>query len=285
MTIKEPSGQTVVEERAGAQEASAREASEVVRAQSSAPGSGESDVDAAWAGIQLTGDKRRWYVAIGILLAITSFAAIAHGYFGNRWFQRGGLHEVGAVVAEMPRTNLPHWDFNDDLLISDSVTEMLKTAGQVSRTYRYAPHGEHIPGAPKDLLINVAVFVGEPGRITAHDPQVCYSADDYKGIGTRRRIEFDDAEGYHHEFWTMQVSKSSMGGAPPLIVSHAWGSDGSCTAADYPRLTYLGQPYLYKVQLAMISGPSNDKLDDNMSIRFLKEFLPELRRTIQSAQR
>lgn len=233
-----------------------------------------------WARVRFGGNMRQLSIAAGILLTLTAVAAIAHGYFGNRWLQRSGLSEVGQVVSGMPPQDLPNWRYRDEVAISDGVIEMLKTTGYVSRTFTYQPSGT----APSDnpLPLTVAVFVGSPGRITAHDPQVCYSAVDFSGIGSRRHIEFEDVEGVRHQFWTMAVSRSDDPNHS-LIVSHAWGTDGACSAAEYPRLAYLGQPYLYKIQLAMPAGGQSD-LESNRSIEFLKEFLPQLRRTIQQAK-
>ncbi len=233
-----------------------------------------------WTQVRMGANMRQLSVAAGVLLALTAVAAIAHGYFGNRWLQRSGLSEVGQLVTAMPPQDLTEWKYDEEAEISDGVIEMLETTGYVSRTFLYQPSGAPMPESP--LRLTVAVFVGSPGRITAHDPQVCYSAIDFSGIGTRRHIEFEDAEGVKHQFWTMIVSRGDDPNRS-LIVSHAWGTDGTCSAADYPRLAYLGHPYLYKIQLAM---PANSKteLDTNLSIEFLKEFLPQLRRTIQQTK-
>ena len=237
-----------------------------------------------WHQIKLGASVKRFGGMAAILLVITAVAAVSHGFFSNRWNERGGLREVGNVISQIPSESLSSWEFSHDIEISEGVVEMLRTTGYVSRVYKFKAA---VDGDPRESQITVAVFIGSPGRITAHDPQVCYAAGDFQGIGTRRQIEFQDADGVHHEFWTMAVSKkasASQGsdGSNSLIVSHAWGTDGTCTAANYPRLAYLGEPYLYKVQLAMPSR-SNTRLDDNRSIEFLKEFLPLVRKTIQQA--
>ena len=233
-----------------------------------------------WHQIKVGGSPQRFAVVAGILFVMTAAAAISHGYFANRWDKRGGLQEVGQVITNMSQESLPNWRFRESGEISDSVLEMLRTTGHASFQYEYSGNPPRGNGGP--TRITAAVFVGSPGRITAHDPQVCYSAIDFQGTGTRRKIEFTDADGVKQEFWTMAVSRKDDPGHR-LIVSHAWGTDGTSTAADYPRIAYMGLPYLYKIQLAMPAF-KGQKLDDNLSIEFLKEFLPLLRRTIQQTQ-
>ncbi|MDA7977326.1 MAG: hypothetical protein MPJ50_00995 [Pirellulales bacterium] len=237
-----------------------------------------------WHQVKLGASVKRFGGMAGILFVITAVAAVSHGFFSNRWNERGGLREVGDVISQMPPESLASWEFSRDVEISEGVIEMLRSTGHVSRVYQFKAADM---GDLRESQITVAVFIGSPGRITAHDPQVCYAAGDFQGIGTRRRIEFQDTGGVSHEFWTMAVSQKasvfqSSDRSNSLIVSHAWGTDGTCTAANYPRLAYLGEPYLYKVQLAMPSG-SKTRLEDNRSIEFLKEFLPLLRKTIQQA--
>jgi hypothetical protein len=79
-------------------------------------------------------------------------------------------------------------------------------------------------------------------------------------------------------FWTARFSKET-GLASDLRLFWSWNDGKSWQASSNPRWEFGGEPFLYKLYLSHDNpGPSGPASDG--ALGFLKEFLPELHKTL-----
>lgn len=59
-----------------------------------------------------------------------------------------------------------------------------------------------------------------------------------------------------------------------LQTYYAWSTGGPWVAADDPRYSFAGEPYLYKVQLSALATPQAAPVQSDVGQRFLRDLIP-----------
>ena len=223
-------------------------------------------------------------VLIGLVLsAITYGIGEVHGKLSNRDGLRPDVIAAGKKLEHLP-TEFGEWVTENDKGLSKNVKQILECTGSVSRVYRNQKTGE---------TISVAVILGPAGPVAVHTPEICYSTQEFNVVKKRNRWtlpQYDEAGNVKtdadpnipaDEFWDLLLQSRAVSGSS-LRVVYAWTITNHWKAVDYPRFSYAGSPYLYKLQLA---GPA--LLDNNqrdVCAEFLTAFLPVLRSHMIDAQ-
>ncbi len=198
------------------------------------------------------------------LILLTLASGLIHGRLSGRWGQAEILATAGQKLNELPKSDLGSWQFVEEQSFSESVVSMLECTGNTARVYRNTETGSQV---------TMFVIVGPHGPTVAHTPEICYSSRDYTVQKERQKQTIKMPDGKRHTFWVMTMKAKSEVDPHFLKVWYAWSDGERWQAKDHPRWDYLGQPRLYKIQLAS-RIPTEDSPDPIAS--FLRSFLPEL---------
>ena len=199
---------------------------------------------------------------IPILLAVA--ALMATGAMCDLWAARSrdpeALRLAGSRLPRIP-ASIGGWRGTDSLLPSDAL-QVGGISHYVSRSYTRREGG---PG------VVMTVVCGPSGPISLHPPTACYVGNGYALLQEPRTQSFDSPTGARHEL--MVAEFGPQGGSPGTRVRIAWGwgTDGRWASPESPRLTFAGEPALYKLyvveELADVHAPS-------AVAEFLRESLP-----------
>jgi len=199
--------------------------------------------------------------AVGVLVA----AAVFEGIRSNRW---GASDDLKAAAAKLDR--VPHefgyWKSTANP-IDPEILKKAEAIGSVSRVYE---------NQNDRTRIAVLLLCGRSGPIGAHTPDICYAGLGFNMKGGEIRKTVGESS-----YWSARFEKPNREGS--LMVSWAWGVDGTWQAAEKPRVEFVGRDVLFK--LYATRGLTREEQDGIASgidptAAFLTDFLPEVKQAI-----
>ncbi len=194
--------------------------------------------------------------ATAILISLTLFAGVVHGYLDGRWTANKDLRAVGGQLDELP-TEVGDWRLKEESELDEGAANLLRCYGSWVRIYENEKTG---------AVINVAALFGPRGPIAVHTPEICYSSVGTRQVGERKAERFASA-GESDSLWSVQFA-TEPDPDPSLDVWYGWSDGGPWEARAQPRF-WLTES-LYKIQVA---GPVGE--DGSRPVEeFLKVFLP-----------
>ena len=203
-----------------------------------------------------------------IALAILVAAGLVHGFWGERWNPSPALQEAAARVEQVP-LKIGIWQ--GKALDSDAAA-FYQAGAQTYWTRSYS-----IPGRKGSVL--VILMCGRAGRMSVHTPEVCYRGAGFEMAGPAEAVAVSTDEGDNlGTFWTARFSKPA-GVASDLRLFWSWNRAGAWEASASPRMELGGQPFLYKLYVSL-DAQGGAAASKEAGQDFLKQFLPELKRTL-----
>ncbi|TWT54682.1 hypothetical protein Pla22_23320 [Rubripirellula amarantea] len=202
-------------------------------------------------------------IAGAVVLGLTLFSGVVHGFMDGRWSKAEDLNLIGDRLELIP-DRCGDWTLKEDQSLNTKAAELLRCYGSSVRVY----HNEK-----RDTDVNVAVLFGPRGPIAVHTPEVCYSSVGTKQANetTKKSISTKNAK---HQLWSVQFSLAPDP-KPALDVWYAWSDGGDWQARNHPRFWMTDT--LYKIQVAgPVTSDSEQPCED-----FLKAFLPHLEEIVQ----
>lgn len=205
--------------------------------------------------------RRRSYgspriAATAVLISLTLFAGVVHGYLDGRWTANRDLQAVGDKLEGLPE-QVGDWRLTERSELDANAAKLLRCYGSSVRIYENEKTG---------AMVNVALLFGPRGPIAVHTPEICYSSVGTKQIGNRK-AERLTAGGTSDALWSVQFAVNPDPN-PTLEVWYGWSDGGAWEARDQPRFWLTEN--LYKVQVA---GPAGN--DAGRPVKdFMKAFLP-----------
>lgn len=213
--------------------------------------------------------------SLGLVLAagIVISAGFIHGAWTNRWRPNAELQQVVSRFAEVPST----WSGWTSEKIKLDPRE-LKAAGAVgtfSRRYIDSVSGE---------AVSVFVLAGSPGDIAVHTPDICYPGAGYV-LGPIEKTEVEiEGTSQRAKLFTSTATRNRPDSLQRIRLYWAWTVDGSWTAPDDARQTYVSVPVLCKLYLISQENAEESGATSPQRI-FLGRFLPHLTDTLYPARR
>jgi len=198
-------------------------------------------------------------------LALLVAAAIVEGIRSNRWGASEDLKAAAAKMQNVPPAFGP-WTSTENPIDAE-ILKKAEAVGSLSRVYENRNDRSRV---------SVLLLCGRSGPIGAHTPDICYAGLGYKMQGRELRKTLADSS-----YWTGRFEKP--GGDSSLMVSWAWGVDGSWTAAENPRVEFIGHDALYKLYVTRgltQSERTNLATDPDPTAVFLTDFLPEVKKAL-----
>lgn len=186
----------------------------------------------------------------GAAIVLTVLTGVVYGRWTQRWGPPPDL-QAAATRVDLPR-QIGNWQFLEEQPLADEIVRTLECVGHVNRVYVDKSSG---------AKVNVAVLVGPPGPISVHTPEICYSSRAYEIATSRQKAFFKRPGGESHALWSTTF-KSKNAGAEQLRVYYGWSVGERWIASQSPRFEFGGRTLLYKIQLATLVAPSDDKAKD-----------------------
>jgi hypothetical protein len=192
--------------------------------------------------------------------------------------QEEQLRIASEAVGKIPES-FGRWRMTASEPVDDDVVRMLQCRAHQSRVYVDDETGEKL---------SFILFVGPPGPLVAHTPDICYSSAAFE-IAENTESEVVRGEGNQADTFNRIEFRSKSVSGEKQEVYYGWRRPaGHWEAPESPRLSLAGSPLLYKVQVASIDGakPSSSTEDAepvaSVNRRFLADLLPVLDSILQN---
>jgi len=190
-------------------------------------------------------------------------AIVVSGYVHGIWTERWGKGEeptrLAARMAELP-LQIGEWEGEDTAQKASTLDREL--SGSIQRRYTHVPTGQSV---------TIALLCGRPGPICIHTPDVCYGASGYE-VGKPAVIDAPAGDG---KFWTADAVRTRSTETSRLRIFWAWSHDGRWAAVKDPRSAFAGEAALVKLYVLRDLTGANEKVEDDLCLRFLQAFIPE----------
>ncbi|MGH7171694.1 MAG: exosortase-associated EpsI family protein [Gemmataceae bacterium] len=198
-------------------------------------------------------------------LALVVAFGVVEGLWANRWHLSDAPERAAARLAEVP-LSVGDWKGEAQELDARHVAKAELT-GYLLRRY--------VNERTQDA-VTVLLVCGRAGPVSLHTPDVCYQGRGYhlSEPQTRRDVPMEN-QPEPVKFWVGQFQKD--GAVPdPLRIFWVWGTNGHWEAPDNPRLAFARADALYKLYVIRDLPRTDDPLDKDPALEFVKVFLPQL---------
>ncbi len=210
------------------------------------------------------------FLPLLLLLAVTIGSGIASGRFDHRWGPSVDLVDAGQRLDQLPE-QFGNWHRQAVRPISAGVIEMLQCSGSLHHVYRNHETGD---------VVSLAMFVGPPGPMSVHTPQVCYTLAGHRLLQDGRQFKLRESDPPEEQFWGTTFKANSLEGGF-LRVAHAWNAGNGWRAPERPRLTFGGAAKLYKVQVATSVATQAELAEHDPCRDFLRDFVPVVKKILK----
>jgi len=211
-----------------------------------------------------------WLLIVALVI-LTVGSAWHHGQMTHRWVVPEEMQAAGQRMTAFP-DQFGDWKLIENEELAPSILSEFQCESYYSRTYLNQVTGEQV---------NVLLFLGPPGPLIRHPPEICYSGRNFM-IGEPEKVEIESSEGTRHQLRLLHFASSSAI-RPRFSVLAGFNSGTGWINPNYPRLELGNAPLLYKLQVLSI------ETDDQKGIppatkSFCKEFLPLFQRLVIANQ-
>lgn len=205
-----------------------------------------------------------------MLITATAISAIlitgiVHGIWTGRW---EWSDEPGASAARLPNVPMEIGDWQGVRLDSES-RDLDGAAACLNRRYTHRTSG---------AAVTILVLCGRPGPVSIHPPDSCYAAGGYDVIAPTTCSAADASAGA--EFRVARMCKKRAGDQSQLRIFWAWNNGGGWRVPADPRMHYASSKVLFKLYVIRELADLEEPLDTDPSVEFMRQFLPELDKTL-----
>ena len=205
----------------------------------------------------------RIYILLIATLLLTIGSGVVSGRLDNRWGQTTDLVGAGQRLQELPEQFGP-WVRQASQPVNSDIMEMLQCAGGLHHIYRSRDTGD---------VVSMALFVGPPGPMSVHTPEVCYSLAGHVQKENASRFKIRESGSAEEYFWSVTFKSNDLQGGL-LRVAYGWNSGHGWTAPDQPRFAFGGEAKLYKLQVASSVATQAELSERDPCLEFLRDFVP-----------
>ncbi len=196
--------------------------------------------------------------------ALVISAGVVHGLWTDRW---NLSDEPGASAARLGQVPMAIGDWQGQVIDKDTQPPA-GVVGYLCRRYVNSRSG---------AAVTVVIVTARPGPACIHTPDACYVASGYQYSGLQKYAMKTEPAA---EFWTAPFFKQKAADQRNLRIFWAWNAAGSWQAPDSPRFTFARYPVLHKLYLIREMATSEEPLDEDACIEFMKEFQPAFQRAM-----
>lgn len=215
--------------------------------------------------------------------AVLVLGGLVHGMWTGRWQSA----EDSPIVARLP--NVPQligdWEAISEATINAEFQKIAGLSGYVQRTYR-----DRLTGATVTMLL----MCGEPGPVSVHPPEACYSGQGYEVVGGSRKtvaIAVAPEAGIETapQFKSARFAKPGVIAPSQTQIFWAWSDDGNWRIPDNPRFDFAGAPILCKLYVTWDAplpeaGSKSARDETTPPEEFLAVLIPDLNKRVFSEE-
>jgi hypothetical protein len=198
-------------------------------------------------------------------IAAILITGIVHGIWTGRWELS---NEPAASAARLSQVPMELGDWHGMRLDSES-RDLDGAAACLNRRYT-----NRLTGAGVTILL----LCGRPGPVSIHPPDSCYAAGGYDVIAPTMFNAAEASAGA--QFRVARMRKKRAAEQNQLRIFWAWNNGGGWRVPADPRLTYASSKVLFKLYVIRELADLEESLDNDPSIEFMHQFLPELDKTL-----
>ncbi len=212
-------------------------------------------------------------------VAIILGSSVAHGLWTLRWTGVRLLEAAGAQVPLIPK-EFGDWT-SEEIKVNKRQMDQAGAYGYFSRRYVNRTSGQ---------ALVVMFLCGQSGPIAAHTPTICFPGSGMELMAPEKRYSprRDESSSWGDVYWA--DFKGNISGHPSRVrLFWAWSANGyTWQAPEYPRVALAGKPYLFKIfvhrELDQLDSKESKpaSLDGDPCVEFLREFLPEVKKTVRA---
>ncbi len=208
---------------------------------------------------------RTFTVAFACVVLVAT--GVVHGVWTDRWSGRADLTQAVEALHRLPLT-IGAWQGSDIEMERDPKSGL---AGLIARRYVN----------PKDnKIVTILLGCGRAGPVCTHTPDVCYAGNGFE-VEKPKRFRMPAAAGQPApEFWTARFVRERASGRTHLRIFWAWHGAESWKIADNPRLSFAGEPMLYKLYVVREMIQPDEPLESDAGVEFMQELLPAFRQSV-----
>ena len=211
--------------------------------------------------------RKKLLLSVVAVAAVTVLSGVLQGRMRNRWGPSADMLAVAAKLKNLP-AEFGDWRLRSSEKLGKASIIQLEPFGYFVHTYENRAAGAHV---------NITLLIGPPGPTSVHTPEICFGSRDYQSQGERQPVAIRRADGSNDELWTLDYKANNIRG-DLLRVYYGWSTGDRWLAAQDPRFSLAGQPYLYKIQILHDLPPAGYGPSSDPCRKFLDDFLPVLRR-------
>jgi hypothetical protein len=196
---------------------------------------------------------------------LAAFAALlvsglVHGFWTQRWHTAEALDGAVQRLYAVP-LKAGSWQATA-IEVDPEPFKQARAVGYWMRRYTKDDSAE---------AVSVILMCGRAGHMAVHTPDICYRGAGYEMVGEPTKYRMPGQGNF--EFWTANFRQAKAAGAD-LEIYWTWRADDSWLAPTSPRLTFGGQPYLFKLYL--VRERAGDAPQGAVMAQFLTHLMPEL---------
>ena len=191
--------------------------------------------------------------AFALLGALTVASGAMHGRMRGRWGRPEDVLAAAERLAAVPE-QIGDWQLQQRHELDDTAIRLLDASGWVLGSYTHRRTGE---------TVSLNVIVGTPANIAAHPPEDCFGGRYFTQLGPRQAVEILRAGnpsgrgGPASDRYWMTDFRSTRPDRRVHRIYYAYSTGGPWLAAERPRWTHAGAPYLYSIQVRCVLPPGH----------------------------
>lgn len=191
------------------------------------------------------------------VLLLTIAGGLVQGRLRDRWGGPAASLAAADQLQSLPETIGP-WETIRTFELRDREQEVLQTYGHIGRVYRHRESGQ---------TVTLSLFVAPAGPAAVHTPEICLGSADFRLHSPRVPLSVDDRP---DQLWTATFRSIDVE-QRPVRVLYGWRYQGAWEAAEQPRFSFVGKPYLYRINLRCVGDDAETK---QTCEQFLQAFFP-----------
>jgi len=205
-------------------------------------------------------------------LAMLLVAAVASAVLNDGLSDPAALSAAAGRLERIP-SQIGSWT-STAATIDDRELRLAEISGFLRREYRHAEMGR---------VVTLTILCGAAGPMSVHPPTACFEGVGYSLISgpTVVGITDDSQQTISLKKASFRLQESSL--SEVVRVFWGWSIDGEWDAPESPRMSYRGQPWLYKLYVVDRTYEAADDLAQSEA--FLRDTLPEIRKALKPTDR
>lgn len=209
----------------------------------------------------------RFAAFAAVLLSLVVSGAGA-GLLVGRWGNSEKLQQAVTRLKKEAVSVSDLWDVSDQEMKAQEFA-IAELDGYVMRRFVERRTGR---------MLTVLVVCGKSGPVASHTPDVCYGGSGYSQSGETKTWE--NPTGPKGKFEVRDFVKANVANPSSLRVFLAWSSDGEWAAPAYPRVTFAGKPFLYKIYVVRDTQKIDEPLENDPAAELIKDLMPRLQQAL-----